>query len=58
VAEEVVEFLAPVRMRYEELRPDEARLERVLAEGADKARTIASATLHDVRQAMGVGPRG
>src|SRR5690606_10753107 len=56
VAEAVVEYLAPVRERYEELRPDEAGLERTLREGADKAREIASATMRQVRAAMGVGP--
>jgi tryptophanyl-tRNA synthetase len=56
VAEAVVEYLAPVRARYEELRPDEAALERALAEGAERARAIAADTLVDVREAMGVGP--
>ena len=55
-AEAVVELLAPVRERYEELRADEAALEDVLAAGADKARAIAAETLADVRDAMGVGP--
>jgi tryptophanyl-tRNA synthetase len=56
VADAVVEFLAPVRERYEELRADTAGLERTLGEGAEKARVIASGTLDEVRQAMGVGP--
>jgi tryptophanyl-tRNA synthetase len=56
VADAVVQYLAPVRERYEELRGDERALERILAEGAEKARAIASDTLGDVRQAMGVGP--
>jgi tryptophanyl-tRNA synthetase len=56
VAEAVVDLLAPVRERYEELRPDEAALERTLSEGAEKARSIASGTLADVRAAIGVGP--
>ena len=56
VAEAVVEFLAPVRERYEELRPDEAALEDVLGAGAEKAREIASETLAEVRTAMGIGP--
>ena len=56
VADAVIEYLAPVRERYAELRPDEAELERILAKGADKARTIAADTLADVRTAMGVGP--
>ncbi len=58
VADAVVEYLAPVRERYEELRPDERHLEYVLAQGAEKARAIASETLADVRDAMGVGPPG
>jgi len=56
VADAVVEYLAPVRERYRDLRPDEPALERILAEGADKARAITADTLLDVRQAMGVGP--
>jgi tryptophanyl-tRNA synthetase len=57
VAESVVEYLAPTRERYAELRPDEAGLERALAEGAERAREIASATVAEVRDAMGVGPK-
>jgi tryptophanyl-tRNA synthetase len=56
VAEEVVQYLAPVRERYAGLRADEAELERILAAGAEKARSISSVTLADVRAAMGVGP--
>ena len=56
VGEAVVEYLTPVRERYAELRPDEARIERVLADGADRAREIASGTIAEVRRAMGVGP--
>ena len=56
MAEAVVEYLAPVRERYEELRPDEAALEDVLGAGAEKARAIASGTLAEVRSAIGVGP--
>jgi tryptophanyl-tRNA synthetase len=56
VAEAVVEFLAPVRERYEGLRPDEAALEATLAAGAEKARAIASDTLADVRSTIGIGP--
>jgi tryptophanyl-tRNA synthetase len=56
VADAVADYLAPVRERYAELRPDTGALERTLAEGADRARAIASDTLADVRDAMGVGP--
>jgi tryptophanyl-tRNA synthetase len=54
-AEQVVEYLAPVRERYHELRGQESDLEGALAAGAEKARSIAVPVLDDVRQAMGVG---
>jgi tryptophanyl-tRNA synthetase len=57
VAEAVVDYLAPTRERYAEIREDEDELERVLAAGTEKARSIASDTLADVREVMGVGPR-
>jgi tryptophanyl-tRNA synthetase len=56
VADAVVDYLAPVRARYEELRADEAALEGILEHGAEKARAIACDTMIDVREAMGVGP--
>jgi tryptophanyl-tRNA synthetase len=55
VADGVVGLLAPVRERYEELRPDEAALEATLAAGAEKARAIAAVTVADVRERMGFG---
>jgi tryptophanyl-tRNA synthetase len=57
VADGVVELLAPLQERYAELRPDEAAIEAVLAEGAEKARELAGATLIEVRDCMGIGPR-
>ena len=56
VGDEVAAWLAPVRERYDELRPDEEALEDALEAGAEKARAIASATVADVRAARGVGP--
>jgi tryptophanyl-tRNA synthetase len=56
VADAVTQMLAPVRERYVELREDEPALEAVLAAGAERARAIASQTLADVRECMGVGP--
>jgi tryptophanyl-tRNA synthetase len=55
VGEAVVEYLAPVRERYAELRIDEAALEATLREGAERARAIAAETLAEARLAMGVG---
>ena len=55
VAEAVVDYLTPVRERYQELRGDEAELLRILQDGAGRAQAIASGTLADVRERMGVG---
>jgi tryptophanyl-tRNA synthetase len=55
VAAAVVEYLAPVRERYLDLRSDEARLESILREGAARAQAIASQTLGEVRDRMGLG---
>jgi tryptophanyl-tRNA synthetase len=56
VAEAVIDWLAPVRGRYDELRADANEIEGILEAGAEKARAIARNTLADVREVMGVGP--
>jgi tryptophanyl-tRNA synthetase len=58
VAEAVVDYLRPIRERYEQIRPDEAGIESALAEGREKAHALAADTLRDVRRAMGVGAPG
>ncbi|MGH2715399.1 MAG: tryptophan--tRNA ligase, partial [Thermoleophilaceae bacterium] len=55
VAEALVELLGPVGERYRELRPDEEAIERALAEGAERARSIATATMAEVRRVVGIG---
>jgi tryptophanyl-tRNA synthetase len=56
LASDVSAYLAPVRERYARLRSDVPGLEATLRDGAERARAIASVTLTDVRDAMGVGP--
>jgi len=56
VGESVAQMLDPVRERYLELRPDEAALESILADGAERARALAQPVMTDVRHAMGIGP--
>jgi tryptophanyl-tRNA synthetase len=56
VAEAVTAELGPVRERYEQIRPDSAALEAILAAGAEKARAIASQTVALARDRMGLGP--
>ena len=58
VATAVIDYLAPVRERYTDLRADEGTLEAILEDGAERARKIAGETLADVRERMGVGARG
>jgi tryptophanyl-tRNA synthetase len=57
VAEAVIDYLAPVRERFDAIRADEDAIEQALALGAAKASQIAAGTLADVRAVMGVGPR-
>ena len=56
VAEAVVDYLAPVRARYQELRPDEQQLHAILHAGAEKAHAIAHEVVALARDRMGVGP--
>jgi tryptophanyl-tRNA synthetase len=46
--------LAPKRERFLALRADEAGLDRVLAEGAERARVVARQTMDRVRRAIGI----
>jgi tryptophanyl-tRNA synthetase len=55
VAAAAVDYLAPVRERYEQLRERPDELEAILADGAARARAMASETLLGVREHMGVG---
>lgn len=55
LAEALEVELAPKRARFETLRKDEAGLDRILEEGAAKARVIARRTMDRVRAAIGMG---
>ncbi|MGH3315294.1 MAG: tryptophan--tRNA ligase, partial [Nocardioidaceae bacterium] len=52
----VVEFVTPFRDRTLELLDDPAELDRVLADGAARAREVASATVHQVYDRVGFVP--
>ena len=47
--------LVPLRTKRAELTANPALVTRALAEGAEKARSIARTTMHEVRKAMGLG---
>ena len=53
-ADAVVEMLAPIQARYHELAADPAETSRLLALGADKARSVARATLDRARTNLGL----
>lgn len=53
VAEVVVEGLAPIRERYLQLIADKAELDRILALGAERARSIAEPKLAEVYERVG-----
>ena len=53
VAEAVITFLEPVRLRYEELVADPGELHRLLKVGADKAASAAAPTLEAMYGRMG-----
>ncbi len=54
VSEALVELLEPVRRRYAELSADPGHVRDVLAEGAAKARVVASPTLDRAMRAVGL----
>jgi tryptophanyl-tRNA synthetase len=56
LAEVVTEFVTPVRERTRELLDDQAELERILADGARRAREVASGTVARVYDRAGFLP--
>ncbi|MGB7818550.1 MAG: tryptophan--tRNA ligase [Ornithinibacter sp.] len=56
VSEVVVEAVTPFRERMTELLDDPAELDRILADGADRASVVAIATMSRVREAVGLLP--
>ena len=54
LAEDMVTFIAPIRERAQALQADEAQIQRILKEGAEKARESASKTIAEARKAIGI----
>jgi tryptophanyl-tRNA synthetase len=53
LAEDMIGFIKPMREKAAGLQNDPAQIEEILAKGAEKARKSASATLLEVRKALG-----
>ncbi len=56
-AEVLTEFVTPLRAKVDEYLSDEAELLRILSNGADRARDVASRTLAQVYDKVGFLPR-
>ena len=56
LAEVVADFVTPVRRRTQELLDDPAELQRILAQGAARAREVAARTVADVYDRVGFLP--
>jgi tryptophanyl-tRNA synthetase len=54
LAERILRHYAEARERYRELMADPERVDRILADGAERVRPIATATMDEVRHKMGL----
>jgi tryptophanyl-tRNA synthetase len=54
LAEDMVNFIAPIREKAEAIQQDTGYLKKVMIQGAEKARISAQATMQVVRQAIGL----
>jgi len=54
LADRIIAHYAEARERYTELMADPARIDRILADGAERARPLAQATMAEVRERMGL----
>jgi tryptophanyl-tRNA synthetase len=54
LAEDMVDFIRPIRDKAIELQKDEDTLRKIMKAGKDKARDSASKTLEEARKAMGI----
>jgi tryptophanyl-tRNA synthetase len=53
LAEDIIAFTTPLRLKINELSRDNAYLQKVVRRGAEKARESASATMREVRHIIG-----
>ncbi|MCH5179315.1 MAG: tryptophan--tRNA ligase [Prevotellaceae bacterium] len=56
LAEDLCKIVAPIRDRIEHFQSDDAFLERIAREGAERARASAAQTLREVREIVGFTP--
>jgi len=56
LAEDIVKFTEPIRLRINDILSDNKYLSKVVADGAEKARASASKTVREVREIIGYRP--
>jgi tryptophanyl-tRNA synthetase len=56
LAEDIIKFTDPIRLRINEILSDNKFLSRVVSDGAEKARASASKTVREVREIIGYRP--
>jgi tryptophanyl-tRNA synthetase len=56
LAEDIIKFTEPIRLRINEILADDAYLSKVVSAGAEKARASASKTVREVREIIGYRP--
>ncbi|HZF65215.1 MAG TPA: tryptophan--tRNA ligase [Chitinophagaceae bacterium] len=54
LAEDMVQFIRPIREKADAIRQDKSYLEKIISEGAEKARASAIATIKEVRALVGL----
>ncbi len=54
LAEDIINFISPIREKVNSILKDEKYLQKVMIQGADKARKSADVTIKLVRKAMGL----
>jgi len=56
LAEDIIKFTEPIRMRITDILSDNKYLAKVVSDGAEKARASASKTVREVREIIGYRP--
>ena len=56
LAEDIIKFTEPIRIRINDILADNKYLSRVVSEGSEKARASASKTVKEVREIIGYRP--
>ena len=54
LVEELDKFLDPIRRRRKEFENDHKKIDKIIKEGTEKGRQVASETIFEVKKSMGI----